>query len=245
MSWFKDRLKDVLHKPAAQKATRWLAALYIRFVHVSSRWQVVGLEHVTPFWDQDRPLIFSFWHNRLMMMPSAWRKGKKIRMLISQHRDGVMIAGIINEFGLGVMEGSTSKGGASAMRGLLKTLREGQSVGMTPDGPRGPRMRAALGVAQIAILSGVPILPCAYAVSRFKILKSWDKFIVALPFSKAAYVFGEPLYPPTDRSPEAEWAFLVKISKELTAVTLEADRLTGFPSIEPGMLGVEDEGKRI
>ena len=79
-----------------------------------------------------------FWHGRLLMMPHVWRAGVPMNMLISQHRDGRLIADTIAHFGLGSVAGSSSKGGAAAVRQIVKAIRAGEYAGVTPDGPRGP-----------------------------------------------------------------------------------------------------------
>ena len=97
-------------------------------------------------------------------------------MLISQHRDGQLIARTVRRFGIASIAGSTSHGGSAALRAILRALKAGQCIGVTPDGPRGPRMRATGGAVDIARLSGVPILPAAFATSRRRVLGSWDRF---------------------------------------------------------------------
>jgi lysophospholipid acyltransferase (LPLAT)-like uncharacterized protein len=96
--------------------------------------------------------------------------------------------------GIGLVSGSTSRGGAAGLRGLLRALQAGQDVILTPDGPRGPRRVAAPGVAQLAAMSGVRVVPCA-ALTRHAITlgKSWDEMRIPLPFGAAALVCGTPV----------------------------------------------------
>ncbi|MBL28896.1 MAG: hypothetical protein CMM50_15245, partial [Rhodospirillaceae bacterium] len=135
-------LKRLLASRQFRAALCAIGALYIRLVHRTSRWEVVGGETPAGYWDRGEPFILAFWHGRLMMMPYAWRRGVPMAMLISQHRDGQFIADTIGHFGLGTVRGSSSRGGAGAIRILLKSLKGGVFAGFTPDGPRGPRMRA-------------------------------------------------------------------------------------------------------
>jgi len=114
-------------------------------------------------------------------------------MLISAHRDGRIIAGAMTYFGIDTIAGSTSRGGSSALRAMLKRLKEGGCVGITPDGPRGPAMTVSVGTVNIARLAGVPILPLTYATSRRRVLATWDRFHLALPFGRGVYLWGEPI----------------------------------------------------
>lgn len=217
---------------------RWvacfLAAGYIRFVHATSRWEVVNKQTPQGFWDDGRPFILSFWHGRILMMPYCWPGGKRMYMLISRHRDGSLIADTIGWFGLGTVRGSSAKpgrerdkGATAALMEMLRRLKAGEYVGITPDGPRGPRMRASDGVAAVARLSGVPVIACAYATRRRRLLSSWDRFAVALPFTRGVFVWGEPVSVPASAKGEALEAARLAIETELNRVTREADRLAG------------------
>ena len=227
------RLKPVLRNAWVRGAICAVAALYIRLVHATSRWSVAGGEHAAALWDRDAPFIVAFWHGRMMMMPYGWRREKSIELLVSQHRDGQLIAHTIGHFDFRTIAGSTSHGGSAALRAMLRSLRRGGCVGITPDGPRGPRMRAGGGIADVARLSGVPILPLAFATSRRRVLGSWDRFIVALPFSRGVYVWGAPIEVPKDGDDTSREAARLLVEDRLNAVTFEADRLVGQSAIEP------------
>ena len=234
-------LKTILKSDAVRAAGCWIGAQYIRLVYYTGRWEVVGREHADRFWAGDRPFILAFWHGRLLLIPYAWRKGAPVKFLISQHRDGELISRTIAHLGLGSIRGSAArkdkadknKGGAGALRTMLKEIKAGTSIGITPDGPRGPRMRASMGVAAVAKLTGAPVIPVAYSVSRGQILRSWDRFILAKPFAKGAMVWGAPIEVPRDADDDALEAFRERIERDLTAVTNDADGRVGRPAIEP------------
>jgi len=223
-------MRDVLRSGWVRRCVCLLAAWYIRLVRVTSSWRVVNGAVAAAEWDAGRPFILAFWHGRLLMMPYAWRAGIAMNMLISTHRDGELIAGTIRHFGLGAVRGSSRRDGAAALRAMLKALKSGTCVGITPDGPRGPRMRASEGVVGIAKLSGVPVLPAAVATSRRKVLGSWDAFALALPFSRGVFVWGAPIQ--VDRHEDAA-AAVRRIEAALNAVTDEADRLVGQRPAQP------------
>ncbi|MDO8607761.1 MAG: lysophospholipid acyltransferase family protein [Phaeospirillum sp.] len=211
----------------------WLGSLYIRLVHVTSRWQVVNGDHANRLWDADKPFILAFWHGRILMMPKSWRGSVPIHMLISQHRDGQLIARTVAHFGIDTVEGSTTRGGSAALRAMLKFLKSGECVGITPDGPKGPRMRATMGIINVAKLAGVPILPATFSTSRRRLLGSWDRFAVALPFSRGVFVWGDPIAVTRDAS-EAELEQARRtVEAGLNAITAEADRRLGLTTPEP------------
>ena len=214
-------------------ALYWLGARYIRLVHATSRWTVEGGEPANAFWDRREPFILAFWHSRLLMMPYIWRRGVTIKMLVSNHADGEFITRTVVPFGIETVRGSSSKGGAQALRHLLGLLKAGTCVGLTPDGPRGPRMRAAAGVVTLAKLSGIPVIPAAYSISSAVFLKSWDRFLVARPFGRGLFLWGAPIRVTRDDDADAA---RVRIEQALNAVTREADRRCGLTPIEPAEL---------
>jgi lysophospholipid acyltransferase (LPLAT)-like uncharacterized protein len=229
----KQTLKAITKSEWFRKYLCWMGAQYIRFVRFTSRIEVVNGHIPQKFWDEDRPFILAFWHGRIIMMPYCWDKNHKIHMLISQHRDGQIIARTIAPFGIDCIAGSSSKGGANAIRAMLKTIKAGESIGITPDGPRGPRMRASSGIINVAKMSGVPIIACSGGSTRRKHLSSWDRFCVCLPFSKSVFVWGEPIYVPKDSSAAELDTLQLMVENTLNHVTNETDRLTGHPNIEP------------
>jgi hypothetical protein len=233
-------LKSALRTDIVRRGLCALVALYIWVVHAAGRWRVAGGAIPEALWRQRKPFILTFWHGRLLMMPYCWPRSAHIELLISDHPDGRLLSGAIGHFGLGVIVGSTRRGGARAMRAALKALKRGECVGLTPDGPRGPRMRAAAGVIDIARLSGAPIVPVAFAASRRRVLGTWDRFVVALPFSRGVYVWGEPIAVSRDLDAAGREAARRVLEERLNAVTREADRLVGRHPIEPAPAAAAD-----
>ncbi len=226
--------KRILQSQFVRNAASFLAALYIRFVWATSRWQTVNGEAADVFWQSGKPFIFAFWHGRLLMMSRAWVNPAPISMLISRHRDGELIARTIARFGFGSIRGSSpkpgkkkDKGGAAALMDLVKAARAGISIGITPDGPRGPRMRASDGIVAIARLTGLPVLCGSFGTRRRITLSSWDRFCVPLPFSRGVFVWSDPVTIARDADEAAAEAGRLAIEAQLMAVTREADHLTG------------------
>jgi lysophospholipid acyltransferase (LPLAT)-like uncharacterized protein len=230
MRWLIKRLGQ---SEAVRGLLCWLAAQYIRMVHVSGPWQVRDGEHVAPFLKPKRPFILVFWHGRLLMAPCAWPRGRTIKMLISTHRDGELIARTVAHFGIETVRGSKSRGGSAALRTMMKALEAGDDVGITPDGPRGPRMRVQPGAIALASLSGAPIVPLTFSSSRRRVLGSWDRFIVALPFGRGVLLWGEPLSVPRDADAALRETLRLELERRMNALTAEADRLAGHAPVEP------------
>ena len=187
-AWRRFLRSDLLRRIAC-----WITHCYIRFVYWTNRWSVEGDDRPRRLTREGRTFIVAFWHGRLLMMPLAWHRLTSFHMLISAHRDGRIIAGAMTYFGIETIAGSTSRGGSTALRAMLKRLKEGGCVGITPDGPRGPAMTASIGIVNIARLARVPILPLTYATSRRRVLATWDRFHLALPFGRGLYIWGEPI----------------------------------------------------
>ncbi len=232
--------KRILGSDAVRRVLCWLGAQYIRFVYATGRWTVLRGDIPRAFWDRGEPFILCFWHGRLLMMPYCWNRRVAIHMLISQHRDGQIIARTVGHFGIRTIAGSSRRGGAGALRAMLKALQGGECVGITPDGPRGPRMRASEGIVSVARLAGVPIVPATFAVDRRHVLGSWDRFVVAWPFARGVLAWGEPITVARDADGPAAEAARARVEEALNALTAEADVLMGAPPIEPASPEAEE-----
>lgn len=225
-------LKRLSRHPFVQKAAVVLLRLYLGLVYRTTRWELLGLDGGTFTRPPGGPVILAFWHERLPLAALGWRLaaarlsdsgGRRAQVLISRHRDGRLIADIVRPIGIDVVHASSSKGGATGLRTMLRILAGGGVAVITPDGPRGPARQAALGVAQLAAVSGVPVLPCAVATTRMKLARSWDRMRIPLPFSRGYAVVGAPV--PVAR--EAAEAALPLITAALNDACARADALAG------------------
>ncbi len=239
--------KRITRSSAFIYTVRTLVALYIELVFWSARWRHEGFDTLRGFWAAKQPIIGVFWHGRMMMFPKFWRTKQKISMLISNHRDGELIANSIEWFGVGAIRGSAGrrkagqsavslKGGAAALRTMLKILESGESVAITPDGPSGPRMRVSSGVVLLAKMSGVPILPGSWSCRRSRVFSSWDRFMLALPFSGGVFMVGEPVHVPPDADEDTMEAARRNVEDQLNKLTARADEMVGRTAIEPAPL---------
>lgn len=216
--------KRVLKHPCVQTALCWLMAQYIRLVWCTSRIERQIAPESAALMRGEEQGIFAFWHGRLLMFPLLAPTPRAMHVLISGHNDGVLIARVVAHFGVGAVEGSSSKRSLSSLRELLRLLKEGRNISITPDGPRGPFQQAAPGAAYLARSTGLPIVPVAWSARRAKRLKSWDRFMIPWPCNRFFFVALPPMTLPKEAEDDAA---LVAITHALTEATRQADQLSG------------------
>jgi lysophospholipid acyltransferase (LPLAT)-like uncharacterized protein len=226
--------RRLIRHPSTQAALARLLGLYLLAVYRTTRWTVLGEEHLRaalrPEPGQGRPAVVAFWHETLPMIPPLLLHARRLmpevaamgaHVLVSRHRDGRFVGAVVRRYGVGLVHASTSRGGVAGLRSMLRLLAAGDIVGVTPDGPRGPRRVAAPGVAQLAALSGRPVLPCAGRSTRQRVLGSWDRMRLPLPFGRGVLVCGPPMTVPRDR--QRGDAALAAIAAALSAACDAAD----------------------
>lgn len=204
----------------------FIAASYIRLIFMTCKWEIFGEAIPEAYIEAKKPFIVCFWHGRLGMLACAWRwKERPFRMLLSAHRDGQLIGRTVAHFGITSIAGSTRRGGTQALRELIKVLRNGETVGITPDGPRGPRQVASLGVITLAKLAKVDMIPITFSTSRYYRLHTWDRFHLPLPFGRGVFLWGNPISAPLDSQEIEEVRLLLETN--MTDLQNQADELMG------------------
>ncbi|MDO9304470.1 MAG: lysophospholipid acyltransferase family protein [Sulfuricurvum sp.] len=169
----------------------FVGALLIRFIYLTSR-KRFHLPQVIP----NESVIFACWHGDLLMQPYLYyqfRSTPKAKVLISEHFDGQIIAGIIRFFKLDSIHGSTTRGGAKVLIQGLRALEEGYDVGITPDGPKGPRYSIGDGVIIMAQKRHAKVVVFHCRPTRYWQLSSWDRFVVPKPFCTLDFYASEPI----------------------------------------------------
>lgn len=184
--------KHILKHPKTQVLLSYFLAFYIRLVMITNRQRYIIHKDAEVFMRGEQNAIFAFWHGRMMLLP-AINPARKMWVLISNHRDGRLISQVIARFGQETVVGSSSKGGTEAVRNIVRLLKNGDNISITPDGPRGPNQTAQMGIVTIAKLSKKVILPVGFSSSKHKRLRSWDRFMVAKPFGKIVFIVGSPI----------------------------------------------------
>ena len=179
-----------------QKILAYVGYLYILFVGTTSKIEVKNERYSKKMLDENKPFILAFWHGQLMMIGYVWKSRSVLNMLASSHSDGRFGAYIASHFNLKNIS-IEAKNKSPSLRQIFKILNEGHYLGVTPDGPRGPKHKVSEGIIKIAINSQVPIIPLGFASNNNFKLKSWDSFLITYPFSKCKFVWGDPIMIPS------------------------------------------------
>ena len=145
------------------------------------------------FWKQNKPFILAFWHSQLMMISFCWKSKKKINILASAHSDG-RFGSIVGKYFKLQNIPTSSKSNNFILRSIFNILKKKNYIGITPDGPQGPKGIVSEGIIKIARAAEIPIIPCGFWSSKNFQLKSWDAFLITLPFSKCFFVWHNPIY---------------------------------------------------
>jgi lysophospholipid acyltransferase (LPLAT)-like uncharacterized protein len=175
--------------------------IFIRMLHATLRVRHVDASNIEQLHSSGRHYVLAFWHGQLpLMFFSLYRD--PMTVMSSQHRDGEISARNMELFGARVVRGSTTRGGPAALRAMLKIAQSGSNLAFTPDGPRGPRRIAQIGVVAAAQMTGMPILPVVVLIERKKELTSWDRMGIPMPFSRVVFWYGEPIEVPRRSSRE-------------------------------------------
>ncbi|MBN2208537.1 MAG: lysophospholipid acyltransferase family protein [Candidatus Coatesbacteria bacterium] len=203
-------------------AAPYLISLFVKSLGLSIGFSREGFDELESRWKENLPSIYALWHQRLLMMPLAY-KGRGLNVLISNHRDGELIARAVQRLGVRSIRGSATRGGSAGFRRMVETLRAGGDVAITPDGPRGPRWQVHKGAIVLAKATGVPIFPVTYACSRRKEFNSWDRFVVPAPFSRGVFVAGERLDVPEDADGQTVETLRQALEKSLIEITHQAE----------------------
>ncbi len=194
----------------------------LRLLGATCRFAYVDWDAAAAVTAADRPVIYAFWHSRLLMMFFPRRhRGREIVLLVSPSRDGEIIRKVLSSFGYRTVRGSSARGGHQALRVMARALTGGNDVAITPDGPRGPAEKVKLGILLLARMTGAAIVPVACGARPGWRAGSWDRLLVPLPFARLRYVAGEPIIVPADADDLEPWR--LRLEAELDRVTALAD----------------------
>ncbi len=190
----------------------------------STRITVRGEEAYLRLREEKRPVILLAWHGKIFLVPYFFRK-RRIMPLVSPSEDGEIASRVMGRWGYKVLRGSSSHSIHRAWSLMKKELEKGGELIIVPDGPRGPDRRMKPGALKLAQETGAHLVPFSFTSSRKKILRSWDRFLIPLPFSKIAAVFGKPFTVPPDVEGEAFERLLRRTESDLREFDAETDGL--------------------
>ncbi|HEX7120458.1 MAG TPA: lysophospholipid acyltransferase family protein [Longimicrobiales bacterium] len=193
------------------RAAGWGGSRVLGAVFRTASFEVVaGGEHFARIRARGEPCIMVVWHGRLL--PAVYHhRHQGIAALVSRSADGEYIARVLRRWGYETVRGSSSRGGASAFREMVRLARAGRSIAFTPDGPRGPRQKLKPGALAAAQATGLPVLPVAAGADRGWWIEGWDRFLVPKPFARIRVAYGEPEIVPR----EADAAEIAALERRL------------------------------
>ena len=199
----------------------------------SIRWRTIDKGGLRALQTSEEPVIFANWHCRLigafdMIRPYA------IKGVVSPSTDGKLISSVVGPLGIRTIWGSSNRNTIGAYREMRKSLKSGEHIGITPDGPRGPARMAAPGTLALAKASGARIIPIAWSASRLTRLDTWDRFVVPKPFSSGVQLWGAPISVPASANDAALEKARLKFEDALNELTAEADGCFGHPADHAG-----------
>lgn len=169
---------------------RWVGPLVVRMLARTWRVELIGVEHREAATHDGKRPVFSFWHETVLVAMGS-HLGYGIRVMVSRHHDGDVVANLVKSMGFQALRGSSSRGGAAALREMLREAQEPDGYAITPDGPRGPSYSIAPGVLHLAATVRRPLVAAGFAASRCWRVNSWDRMIIPKPFAKVVVAYGE------------------------------------------------------
>lgn len=200
----------------------------LRAVLATGRLEAVHEERFEALRSKGEPFLFALWHGR-MLLPIWRHRGQGVATMASKSNDGEIISRWLENNGYFAVRGSTNKGGARGIVLLKRYLEAGHAAALTVDGPKGPPRVVQEGILTLARRSGAWVLPVSAGTTRPRFLRSWDRYLVPLPFSRSIVTYGEPFRLGSESDPEA----LAKIGSAIDEATEEADRLAGVDPPKP------------
>ncbi len=183
-------MKKKIVKYIQKKFAPFLLHMFVRFIYFTNK---KSFHH--PQSMDNEAFVLSVWHGDLLMQPFNYRHFKRngiLKAIISEHRDGEAIRKVIQALGVGALSGSSTRGGAKALLGAIKSIKKNIDIAITPDGPKGPLHSIADGIVLIAQKTDAKILPFSSRASKYWEFNSWDKFTIPKPFGKIDFYIGEP-----------------------------------------------------
>lgn len=228
--------KKIANSPRANRAVESFLAAYVRFSYRTTRWTRTGCEEMDACVARGEPVIFVVWHQRLIMAPYMFNapEGARICALTSAARAGRLAGQILVRLGWETIPMSSHQRHVTLSREVLKRIKQGCSIGIAADGPRGPARVSSTVPIVWARTSGARVFTVAFAQKRVLRLPTWDKQMLPLPFTRGTITCQE-WTDEVPRKPSDEQAEALRLSIEtaLDDITDAADAALGKPSEHP------------
>ena len=199
-----------MNKQEPDHKTAWIARLgtaLLRALALTWRVRFINDRIVQELRESKTPFIYVLWHGELL--PLLWtHRNRKVAVMISEHRDGELVARVARSLGFRLVRGSTSRGAARALLNASRELETGFDLAVTVDGPRGPAHTVAPGALVISQRTNAPMVPVSASASRSWRLNSWDRFMIPKPFARVTVAYADPIHiradTPRDATQEAD-----------------------------------------
>ncbi|NRA73864.1 MAG: lysophospholipid acyltransferase family protein [Rickettsiales bacterium] len=225
MSTLKLIYKNFIRKLLATQFVGFLAYLYILIVFLTSKKKTIYSQYFNTEKFHNTTSIYVFWHGRMILMYFLRPKNKKTNIFISAHADGKIIGRVSKFFNVGVIWGSSNKNPTHSLKKIFTALNQKECLAITPDGPRGPAFEINSNIVKIASKYNLCIIPVTSGMSKKKVFRSWDKFMLPLPFGKLSLIYGKPIKIPPQVTKEQVSLLNTTIKNELNAICKQADKL--------------------
>jgi lysophospholipid acyltransferase (LPLAT)-like uncharacterized protein len=222
-----DTTKDFYYRQVFPRA----GLLLVKLLSSTYRCRLVGMENEKRILDDHGTVVYASWHQRFFPGITLFATRKPIAIIISQSRDGEMIARVVDILGWRSVRGSSSKGGFRALKELRRLTRKGYRVGHIVDGPQGPFGVVKPGLLTIAQFAGTPILPVIMSAEKRWVFNSWDRFMVPKPFSNIFVRFAQPITVPRRLDPDAFEALRQDVEKQIKELTIQTDNWWRSPEM--------------
>lgn len=243
MAFLKNIGKKIVRSHAAGIVFSFLAYWYVRLIAATTKWDVRNINNFYDNLDKFGSVIFIAWHGRVPVIPYFWDRRSTLKALVSPHRDGQIVVGLLKRFGIGHIDGSSNERAASAAISLLKELQQGTTIAIIPDGPRGPGMTLGLSPLYYAQKTGRPIVGVTYSIANsFVVEKSWDRMLLPKPFNKGICAVTKPFFVPADATKEELEQYRRNIEDEMNTLTWQIDKELKMPYIPKGTLPKKKRG---
>lgn len=197
----------------------WLVILILGYL---TRIRYVGRQHLDRLRNDKKSYILCIWHGRILL-PMFIHRHVGLQAMVSLHEDGEMIAQTLHRLGYQTVRGSSTRGGQRATIEMIRHLKSGGVSAIMPDGPRGPRHEFKIGALVIAQRTGACLVPLTFSASRKITFKSWDRFMLLLPFSRTVAVYGAPVQVPKTATQEELEALRQTMEQDMIQLERQAD----------------------
>jgi hypothetical protein len=233
--FFKTKIKKLLKTQAVIRTLSFLIFIYSKFVGLTCRWSISNIEEVQKALG-DSNAVWVSWHAKATMMPFFWQKyfNRPMSALVSPHQDGQLIAHFLTWFHITPVNGSSNENPRQSALELMRAIKDGQDLYLSPDGPRGPRMRMKKSPIYYAQKTGKPVIFVSFSTDKALIIeKAWDKTMIALPFAKGYFALSKPLYIPAELTDEEFEEYRQKFEDMANELSVQCDTAVGRTPIMP------------